>query len=231
MDRGKLEAASTLFRARTLARSPSTDGTTKFLLELSDGQRIESVLIPYTDRLTVCVSTQVGCAADCSFCATAAAGLTRNLSAGEIVDQALTLQGHAGERVTNVVFMGMGEPLLNYDEVIKSVRLLNSEVGIAMRKMTVSTVGITPRIRKLQSENLQLTLAISLHAPDDELRRRLVPLALRYPLNDMIASCRAYAEATGRRVTYVYLLLAGVNDSPAHARKLAGLIKGSLANV
>ncbi|MBI2842551.1 MAG: 23S rRNA (adenine(2503)-C(2))-methyltransferase RlmN [Armatimonadetes bacterium] len=229
--RRKLEAASTLFRARTLARSQSADGTTKFLLELSDGQRIESALIPYTDRVTVCVSTQVGCAADCSFCATAAAGLTRNLSGGEIVDQVLTLQGHAGERVTNVVFMGMGEPLLNYDEVIKSVRLINSEVGIAMRKMTISTVGITPRIRKLQSENLQLTLAISLHAPDDDLRRRLIPLAQRYPLNDLIAACRAYAEATGRRVTYEYLLLAAVNDSLTHARKLVGLIKGSLANV
>ncbi|MEN6373043.1 MAG: 23S rRNA (adenine(2503)-C(2))-methyltransferase RlmN [Armatimonadota bacterium] len=229
--RGKLESAASLFRSEIIKRSKSRDGTAKYLLKLSDGQCIESVLLTYEDRVTVCVSTQVGCAAGCVFCATAMSGFIRNLTAGEIVDQVLTLQREAGQRVTNVVFMGMGEPLLNYDEVLKSIRILNKEVGIAMRKMTISTVGIIPRIRKLQSEGLQLTLAISLHAPDDNLRRELIPFAERYPLSELIPACKEYAEATGRRVTYEYLLLAGVNDTPAHAERLVALLRGSLANV
>lgn len=229
--RQEIQRTSSLCRSKILDSRSSNDGTTKYLLELSDGERIESVLIPCRDRMTVCVSTQVGCAAECVFCATAIDGFIRNLTAGEIVDQVLTLQSEAGQRVTNVVFMGMGEPLLNYDAVLASVRLLNHEVGIAMRKMTISTVGITPRIRKLQSEKLQLTLAISLHAPDNILRCKLIPLAKRYPLGELISACRDYADATGRRVTYEYLLLAGINDSPAHAMKLLGLLKGSLANV
>ncbi|MEN6521788.1 MAG: 23S rRNA (adenine(2503)-C(2))-methyltransferase RlmN [Armatimonadota bacterium] len=229
--RGKLESAASLYRSEIIKRSKSRDGTTKYLLELSDGQCIESVLLPYEDRVTVCVSTQVGCAAGCAFCATAMSGFIRDLTAGEIVDQVLTLQREAGQRVTNVVFMGMGEPLLNYDEVLKSVRILNKEVGIAMRKMTISTVGIVPRIRKLQAEGLQLTLAISLHAPDDDLRRKLIPFAEHYPLSELIPACKGYAEATGRRVTYEYLLLAGVNDTPAHAERLVALLRSSLANV
>lgn len=229
--RGKLQSAASLYRSEVIGRSESRDGAAKFLLKLSDGQCIESVLLPYEDRVTVCVSTQVGCAAGCVFCATAIGGFIRNLTAGEIVDQALTLEREAGKRVTNIVYMGMGEPLFNYDEALKSVRILNREVGIAMRKITISTVGIIPRIRKLQSENLQLTLAISLHASDDDLRRKLIPLAERYPLSELIPACKEYAEATGRRVTYEYLLLAGVNDTPAHAEKLACLLKGSLSNV
>ncbi|HPP75034.1 MAG TPA: 23S rRNA (adenine(2503)-C(2))-methyltransferase RlmN [Armatimonadota bacterium] len=229
--RQKLEKSALLTRSKIVKRSTSRDGTAKFLLELADGQQIESVLLPYEDRVTVCVSTQVGCAAGCQFCATAIGGFIRNLTPGEIIDQVLTLQREAGRRVTNVVYMGMGEPLLNYDAVLASIRLLNSEVGISMRKITVSTVGIVPRIKKLQSEDLQLTLAISLHAPDDDLRRRLIPLAERYPLNELMSACREYAKATSRRVTYEYLLLAGVNDSPVHARKLTELLKGMLANV
>jgi 23S rRNA (adenine2503-C2)-methyltransferase len=229
--RERLESSSSLTRSKVVARHPSADGTTKYLLELSDGQRIESVLLPYEDRLTVCVSTQVGCAAGCEFCATAIGGFVRNLRVGEIVDQVLTLQREAGRRVSNIVFMGMGEPLLNYDAVIAAIRLINSEIGVAMRKITISTVGITPRIRRLQEENLQLTLAVSLHASDDDLRRRIIPLAERYPLTELIAACKTYADVTGRRVTYEYLLLGGVNDSPAHAEKLANLLKGSLSNV
>lgn len=229
--REKLASSASLTRAEIVTRSDSGDETSKFLLSMADGERIESVLIPYADRVTVCVSTQVGCAAGCEFCATATDGFVRNLSAGEIVDQVLTLQSESGRRVTNVVFMGMGEPLLNWDAVVKAVHLLNEEVGIAMRKITISTVGITPRIRMLQELNLQLTLAISLHAPDEELRRRLIPLASRYPLMALIGACRDYASATGRRVTYEYLLLDGVNDSPTHAERLASLLKGSLAAV
>lgn len=229
--RQTLEESASLTRASIIERTQSSDGTTKFLLAFGDAERVESVLLPYPDRVTVCVSTQVGCAAGCRFCATAMCGFIRNLTAGEIVDQVLTLQAEAGRRVTNVVFMGMGEPLLNYDNVLKSIRLLNEEVGIAMRKMTISTVGVTPRIRKLQQENLQLTLAISLHAPDDELRRTIIPLARQYLLKELISACKDYANATGRRVTYEYLLLAGVNDSPEHAHKLAGLLSHSLSNV
>jgi len=229
--RAKIQDTASLSRGTVLACQPSDDGANKYLLRLSDGQRIESVLLPYPDRTTVCVSTQVGCPAGCTFCATAAAGLVRSLSAGEIVDQVLSLQREAGRRVTNVVYMGMGEPLLNYDAVLRSIRLLNAEVGIAMRRMTISTVGVTPRIRALQSENLQLTLAVSLHAPHEALRRRLIPLARRYPLAELISACRDYAEATGRRVTYEYLLLAGLNDTVQHARKLAALLRGSLASV
>lgn len=229
--RRELQRTSSLYRSTIVSSQSAADGTSKFLLELSDGQRIESVLLPYEDRLTVCVSTQVGCAAGCAFCATAVGGFVRNLTAGEILDQVLTLQCEAGQRMTNVVYMGMGEPLLNYDAVLTSIRLLNKEVGVAMRKITVSTVGITLRIRKLQLENLQLTLAVSLHAPDDDLRHKLIPLARKYPLEELIAACRDYADATKRRVTYEYLLLAGVNDSPAHAQKLASLLRGSLSNL
>jgi len=229
--RGKLQSAALLYRSEVIRRSKSRDGTTKFLLKLSDGQCIESVLLPYKDRVTVCVSSQVGCTAGCVFCATAVGGFIRNLTAGEIVDQVLTLEREAGKRVTNVVYMGRGEPLFNYDEVLKSVRILNKEVGIAMRKITISTVGIVPRIQKLKSENLQLTLAISLHAPNDALRHKIIPLASRYPLSELLPACKEYAEATGRRVTFEYLLLAEVNDTPAHAEKLAVLLKDSLSNV
>lgn len=229
--REELEATSSISRSKIILSRSSADETTKYLLELSDGQQIESVLIPSSDRVTVCVSTQVGCAVGCSFCATGTGGFVRNLTAGEIVDQVLTLESEGGRRVTNVVYMGMGEPLLNYDSVLQSVRLLNNEVGIAMRKITISTVGVTPRIRQLESENLQLTLAVSLHAPDNTLRRQLIPLAGRYSLHSLIIACREYAEGTGRRITYEYLLIDKVNDTDAHARELVSLLQGSLANV
>jgi 23S rRNA (adenine2503-C2)-methyltransferase len=180
--RKNLEEKATLSRSKIRTRSESGDGTTKYLLELADGRTIESVLLPYEDRVTVCVSTQIGCAADCSFCATAISGFERNLSAGEIVDQVLTLQEDGGRRITNVVFMGMGEPLLNYANTIKAIHLLNHEIGISMRKITVSTVGVIPFIKKLMEEKLQLTLAVSLHAPDDELRRQIMPMARKYDL-------------------------------------------------
>lgn len=229
--RQKLAQCASFTRSRVLKKSESPDGTVKYLLELSDSRTIESVLLPYEDRVSVCVSTQVGCAADCSFCATAISGLERSLTAGEIVDQILTLQEDGGRRITNVVFMGMGEPLLNYANTLKAIHILNKEVGIAMRKITVSTVGIIPFIRKLMDEKLQLTLAISLHAPNDELRQQIMPLTRKYPLQDLIAVLKHYTEVTGRRITFEYLLLDQVNDSPAHAKQLVGLISGMLANV
>lgn len=229
--RDELAAICTLTRSEIVRESKSRDGTTKFLLQLSDGEQIESVLLPYADRVSVCVSTQIGCSAGCIFCATADCGLVRNLTAGEIVDQVLTLQEQAGVRVTHVVFMGMGEPLMNLPNVLKAVEILHDEVGISMRRMTVSTVGITPAIKKLAKLDLQLTLAISLHAPDARLRRQLIPLSLKFPLPELIEACRKYAELTKRRLTFEYLMLAGVNDSPEQALALAKLLKGMLCHV
>ena len=229
--RAQLEEAAVLCRSRIVTAARSPDGTTKFLLGLEDGMTIEAVLLPYDDRVSVCISTQVGCAAGCMFCATAIGGLARNLTAGEIVDEVLTLDRESPRRISHVVYMGMGEPLLNFDEVIKSIRLLNNEVGIAMRHITVSTVGITPRIEKLAEERLQITLAISLHAPNDELRRRIMPIAERYPLNGLIQACRMYTRSTHRRITFEYLLIQGLNDSPALAHELAERLRGLLCNV
>lgn len=229
--REQLSAQASIARSTVVRESTSPDGATKLLLRLHDNQTIESVLLPYPDRVSVCVSTQVGCAAGCLFCATAECGFVRNLTAGEIVDQVLTLQERAGTRVTHVVYMGMGEPLLNFDNVMKSVRLLNEEVGIGMRRITISTVGLPPGIRRLMKENLQLTLAISLHAPNDELRRKLIPISRKYPLPELIQACRDYSEFTKRRVTFEYLLLAGINDSTQHAQQLALLLKKMLCNV
>ncbi len=226
-----LSENSDLYRNRTLDQVISPDGTTKFLLELEDAQRIESVLLPYEERVSVCVSTQVGCAMACEFCATGMGGFIRDLTAGEIVDEVLTLQRESPRRVSHVVYMGMGEPLLNYDNVVKSLHLLSDEVGIGMRHMTISTVGITPRIQKLAHDKLQITLAISLHAPNGQIRQSIMPIAARYPLKGLIEACRVYAEETHRRITFEYLLIRDVNDSPAQAHELATLLKGLLCNV
>jgi len=226
-----ISETSTLSRSRIVTGTTASDGVLKLLLELTDGNRIETVVIPYPDRLTVCISSQVGCAAGCAFCASGGLGLIRNLTAGEIVDQVLTAQACADKRVTNVVYMGVGEPLLNYENVVKSIRLLTDEVGISARHITVSTVGVTPRIVRLAREKMQVTLAISLHAPHDDLRKELIPLAGKYPLKDLLAACQIYAHTTGRRVTAEYVLLAEVNDSIADARELARLLKGMLCNV
>lgn len=234
--REELARTATVTRSQVLRESKATDGTAKYLLELGDGETIESVLLPYADRVSVCVSTQVGCPAGCLFCATGACGFVRNLTAGEIVDQVLTLQSFdklrmQARRVTHVVFMGMGEPLLNFDNVVKALHLLNDEVGIGMRRMTISTIGIPAMIHKLQELDLQITLAISLHAPDDALRRQLIPVSVKYPLTELIGACREYAEFTKRRITFEYLLIAGVNDSPAQAVALSKLLHHTLCNV
>ena len=229
--RDQLAQMATITRSEVVKESKDPDGTTKYLLRLGDGETIESVLLPYSERVSVCASTQVGCPAGCAFCATGQTGFVRDLTAGEIVDQILTLQEMGGQRVTHVVFMGMGEPLLNFDNVIKALHLLNDEVGIGMRRMTVSTVGIVPGISKLKELDLQITLAISLHAPDDSLRRQLIPLAARYPLDQLMRTCRDYADTTKRRITFEYLLLAGVNDSPEQAEALTKLLRHTLCNV
>jgi len=229
LERLKVEAS--IGRSDVLKQSRSADGTTKFLLRLVDGETIESVLLPYPDRTSVCVSSQVGCAVGCLFCATAECGLVRNLKAGEIVDQVLTLQERGGRRVTHVVFMGMGEPLANLSNVLKAIELLHDEVGISMRRLTISTVGITPAIKKLAEMNLQLTLAVSLHAPNDALRQTIIPMAARYPLSELLQACREYVDRTKRRITFEYLLLADINDSLEQARDVARLLKGMLCHV
>jgi 23S rRNA (adenine2503-C2)-methyltransferase len=212
-------------------RSVANDGTVKYLLQLADGQVVEAVGIPSDKRLTVCVSTQVGCPMACDFCATGKGGYQRNLSRGEIVDQVLTVQEDFGQRVSNVVFMGMGEPLLNTENVLGAIKSLNQDVGIGQRSLTVSTVGIRDRIRQLAEQHLQVTLAVSLHAPNQALREQIIPSAKSYPIEDLLAECREYVDITGRRVTFEYILLAGVNDLPEQALELAKRLRGFQSHV
>jgi len=239
--RAQLDAAYEVARSSVIAQQTSKDGTVKLLLALRDGERIEAVGLPYADRVSCCVSTQVGCPIGCVFCATGQSGFTRSLGAGEIVDQVLTvqdvLQGLPSTirtnvpRINHVTFMGMGEPLLNYEETLKAVRLLNAELGIAMRHLTISTVGIVPGIVRLAEERLQLTLAVSLHAPTDDLRRKLTPGSSRWTLGELMYACRNYVQQTGRRVTFEYCLMDGVNDGPDEAQALAALLKGMNCHV
>ena len=212
-------------------RAVAPDGTIKYLLQLADGQIVETVGIPSDKRLTVCVSTQVGCPMACDFCATGKGGYKRNLARHEIVDQVLTVQEDFQQRVSHVVFMGMGEPLLNTENVLAALRSLNQDVGIGQRSLTVSTVGIRDRIRQLAEHHLQITLAVSLHAPNQKLREQLIPSARPYPIEDLLAECREYVEITGRRVSFEYILLAGVNDLPEHALELAKRLRGFQSHV
>jgi 23S rRNA (adenine2503-C2)-methyltransferase len=183
------------------------------------------------DRLTVCVSSQVGCPMACDFCATGKGGFKRNLAVHEIVDQVLTVQEDFGQRVSNIVFMGMGEPLLNIDNVLAAVRSLNQDVGIGQRLITISTVGIPGHIRRLAQHQLQVTLAVSLHASNQALREHLIPSARQYPLEALLEECREYVTLTGRRVTFEYILLAGLNDCPEHAIELAEQLRGFQSHV
>ncbi|MHB8085808.1 MAG: 23S rRNA (adenine(2503)-C(2))-methyltransferase RlmN [Dehalococcoidia bacterium] len=229
-----LDQEYTVGRSQITKIRKGKDRTFKILLRPAFGDSIESVGMAYDDRFSCCVSTQVGCAIGCSFCATGVGGFKRNLAAGEIVDQVLTVGEVAVRekmlppegRVSHVVFMGMGEPLMNYDATMTAVKLLNSELNIGMRNITISTIGYVPGIYRLAKEHLQLTLAISLHASDDALRRRLVPGMSRYSLKEIIESGRDYVKETGRRVTFEYCLLMGVNDSVSAAAGLAALLKG-----
>ena len=203
------------------------DGTRKYLFRLSDGNVIESVLMRYKHGNSVCISSQVGCRMGCRFCASAIGGLTRNLTAGEMLDQIYRIQVLTGERVSNVVVMGTGEPLDNYENLLRFIRILTEEGGlhISQRNLTVSTCGIVPKIRELAGEKLQMTLALSLHAPNDEKRRELMPIARKYTIEELLAACEYYFKETGRRITFEYSLVAGVNDSQADAAQLADRIK------
>ena len=208
----------------------AADGSArKYLVALADGQAVECVLMRFDDgRRSACLSSQVGCAMGCAFCATGLSGFSRNLTGGEIVGQALLIRDEAATRLSNVVFMGMGEPLANYDAVLRAARILGAPwgLGIGMRRLTISTVGLVPQIHRLARERLQLTLAVSLHAPTDALRDRIVPANHRFPLAELIPACRAYVRETNRRITFEYILLDGVNDGPAEARELGRLLRG-----
>ncbi len=209
----------------------ASDRTRKYLLRLEDDLIIETVGIPTASRLTVCVSTQVGCPMACDFCATGKGGFTRNLKCHEIVDQVLTVQEDFQQRVSNVVFMGMGEPLLNIKEVVGAVKSINADVGISMRSLTISTVGLPGKIRELAEYKLQATLAVSLHAGNQKLRERLIPSAKHYHLNALLDECREYVNLTKRRVSFEYILLAGVNDLPQQAIELAKHLRGFQSHV
>jgi 23S rRNA (adenine2503-C2)-methyltransferase len=211
----------------------STDGTRKYLFSLPDGQLVESVLMTFNDRknLSACLSSQVGCAVGCTFCATGYLGFKRNLTKQEIVDQIMCIQRESGLRVGNVVYMGQGEPLLNTEEVVSSIRTVIGSVGIGARHITVSTSGIIPGIERLAKEHLPLTLALSLHAPDPETRKKIVPITSKYPIDQLIPALKKYSETTGRRVTIEYVLLANVTDSPQQAKDLADMVRDIHCNV
>lgn len=211
--------------------STAPDRTRKYLLKLADNLVIEAVGIPTAKRLTVCVSSQVGCPMACDFCATGKGEFARNLKSHEIVDQVLTVQEDFQQRVSHVVFMGMGEPLINIDEVIAAVKCLNRDVGIGQRSLTVSTVGLPQRIIQLAHHQLQITLAVSLHASNQKLREKLIPSATHYSLKDLLDECREYVKITGRRISFEYILLAGVNDLPEHASELAQHLRGFQSHV
>jgi 23S rRNA (adenine2503-C2)-methyltransferase len=232
--RGALDATYRLFQGDIIAEQRATDGTRKLLLEWAAGGRTECVLIPDERRQTACISTQVGCPVGCVFCASGIGGLERNLAAAEIVEQALRLATLAApERLSNIVFMGLGEPLANYSETLTAVRVINAEWGlnIGARKITISTVGLPSQMRRLADEQLQVTLALSLHAPTDELRRELIPWARSISIDELVDASRYYFEQTGREVTLEYVLLGGVNDGPSHARALARVADQMRCNV
>ena len=209
------------------------DGTRKYLFRLSDGNVIESVWMQYHHGNSVCISSQVGCRMGCRFCASTLDGLERNLTAGEMLDQIYRIQADTGERVSNIVIMGSGEPMDNYDNVVRFIRLISHDQGlnISQRNITVSTCGIVPGIRRLAKEGLSVTLALSLHAPNDEVRKTLMPIANKYRIQEILDACQEYFEETGRRLTFEYSLVSGVNDNLEEARALASLLKGMHGHV
>ncbi|MBI2951117.1 23S rRNA (adenine(2503)-C(2))-methyltransferase RlmN [bacterium] len=242
--RQELEACARISQLTEVLRTPSSDGkAVKFLFALSDGLRVESVLMFERDRRTLCVSSQVGCPLDCSFCATGKMGLLRNLTAAEIVDQVISVRRElvAASRVecdlmgafgrgdlTNIVLMGMGEPLLNYDAVVRAVRLVGLEMGpcLSAKKVTLSTAGHVPGILRLAEDGLKVGLAVSLNATLDDLRARIMPINRKWPIADLLDAVRRYVRRIGRRVTFEYVLLAGENDADADADRLVALVRG-----
>ena len=234
--RGELAGRFRIYTSHVIGRAASSDGAVKLLLQWPDGATSECIKIPAQRHNTACISSQVGCPARCKFCASGLEGLQRNLAAGEIIEQALRVRDEAvaaGEGLGHVVFMGLGEPLANYQNVIQAIATINAPWGlnIGARKITLSTVGLPKQIRKLADEGFQLNLALSLHAPTDELRRELIPWAERIGLDELADACRDYFEQTGREITLEYVLLAGTNDSPKEARALARFANRLRCNV
>ncbi len=233
--RATLARDFTVFTPAIASRDRSSDGTEKFLLRLEDGRQIESVFIPDTPAMTFCISTQVGCAMACAFCLTGRMGLVRNLTAGEIVGQVRVLADALGlrDKPFNIVLMGMGEPLHNYDAVMKALRILADDQGFGLppRRVTLSTVGLLPALERLAQEPLMPNLAISLHAPTDSQRGALVPVNRKWGVADIIEACRRFPLRKRSRITFEYVMLAGVNDSPQDARRLAKLLAGVRAKV
>lgn len=211
----------------------SIDGTSKYLFELPDRNMIEGVLMEYIHGYTACISSQVGCKMGCSFCASTNAGFGRNLTAGEMLEQITAMQNDSGVRVGNVVIMGIGEPFDNYDSVLKFLKLAHDPEGlnIGYRHMTVSTCGLAPQILRFADENMQVNLAISLHAPNDKIRSAIMPVAKKYSIDKIIAACKIYTEKTKRRITFEYALIEGINDSQGNAGELALRLKGLLCHV
>ncbi len=224
-------------RLNEIDRLIAEDQTIKLLLGTIDGERIETVGIPTSKRLTVCLSSQVGCPMACRFCATGKDGLQRSLKVHEIIDQVLSIREAFDRRPSNIVFMGMGEPLLNIDAVLSSIKCLNNDLGIGQRRITLSTVGVPntlPKLAELAIERLgrvQFTLAVSLHAPNQELREALIPSAKTYPIRKLLEDCKHYFSITGRRVSFEYILLGALNDDIKHAEELAKLIRGFQSHV
>lgn len=231
--REKLKKIATVTDTKINVKQVSKDGTIKYLVEYPDGDCVETVLMRFDNRanLTACVSSQVGCAVNCSFCATGKGGFKRNLTYKEIVEQVLTIQRDTGLKVTNIVFMGQGEPLLNLDNVLKALEIFNNDFQIGARRITISTSGIISGINKLAELELQSTLAISLHAPNHELRKQIMPIENKYPIDEVKQALQEYIEKTGRRITVEYILIHGFNDTPQVAKELVYLLKDVKCNI
>lgn len=231
--REELKKVAVVTNSKIKTKQTSSDGTLKYLIEYPDGQCVETVLMRFDNRanLTACVSSQVGCAVNCSFCATGKRGFIRNLTYQEILEQVLTIQRDTGLKVTNIVFMGQGEPLLNLDNVLKAIEIFNNDFQIGARRITISTSGIITQINKLASHELQSTLAISLHAPNHEIRKSIMPIENKYPLNELKKSLLNYVEKTGRRITIEYILIKDFNSDVNSAKELAIFLKDIKCNI
>lgn len=231
--RDELKQIASVTDTKIKVKQVSSDGTIKYLIEYPDGECVETVLMRFDNRanLTACVSSQIGCAVNCSFCATGKRGFIRNLTYKEIVEQVLTIQRDTGLKVTNIVFMGQGEPLLNLDNVLKAMQIFNENLQIGARRLTISTSGIVPMINRLADNEMQSTLAVSLHAPNHEIRRKLMPIEEKYDMKTLKSALKNYTDKTGRRITIEYLLIKDLNDSIENAKELAEYLAPIKCNI
>ncbi len=231
--REKLSNEFDICKLNIIDKQVSVDGTVKYLFELRDKNTIETVVMRYKYGNSICISTQIGCKMGCKFCASAKIGFIRDLTSGEIEAQVLTAMKDINERISNIVYMGIGEPFDNYDNVLKSIKIINHNLGINIggRHISISTSGIVPKILELANENLQSTLSISLHAPNDEIRSNMMPINNKYNIAEVINACKEYIKITNRRITFEYAMVNGVNDSIDNAKQLCKLLKGMLCHV